>query len=206
MARHPELHEPSFRVPEPEPAPLPGRDSVLTPVLVLLVGFFLAGCASSRPPADRTALFLRSDLQFTDVWKATTEIFEAEFPGSQGDLSQQTVTSTPRYDHRDPKLRWQATARIVQLDLNWAVRVGVVAERLSGRKWKTIGPDDGTALWLLRRIDEKIQLSKGPPPEDPRFLPADPQREFAPAEDVDDPAKTNREDGSGGSGDDSPRP
>jgi len=179
------------------PRPTASRSAVLLLAAPAIAAVLLVGCRSG-PPKTRTVLFVRTDLDFMDVWEATRTVLDQEFAPGETDLGQRTVRSGPRYDDLDASLRWWARARIDELERNLAVRVTVFAERLTGSGWKRIGRDDRTAQWLTRRIDTRVRLDKGPAPPDYRLeppppdpVPAAPLRDFnEPPRLPDDPRAT----------------
>ena len=146
------------------------RRAVAGLALAALVIATLSACASGPPP-HRTVLFLRNDLNFGEVWSATTGVLAEEFPGGTSDLSRRYVRTGYRYDELgNADIRWYAVANVKQYGRNWGVQVTTVAEKLQWSGWKQIGLDDKTSKWLTRRIDQRILLDKGTPPRDNRFL------------------------------------
>ena len=149
---------------------IPRRTIGVVAALLVCAGTVLGGCASSGPPKSRTVLFVRPDLNFTVVWDAAVETLSTEFRIAEERINTRTILTDYRYDDREPaKIRWRVKATVIEIEENWGVRISTLTERNSGSGWREVGLDDPTSQYLVRRINERVQLAAGPAPSDPRF-------------------------------------
>jgi len=142
------------------------RAAVAAAFAIAALGALLPGCRSATP-AVRTVVFMRSDVEYEDVWQATLAAMTLVFPLQDVNREARSLVTGFAYDDvNGESYRWKAKARVERLANHWAVRVSTEIERLHPSGWILVGFDDRMSLWLLQRIDEQILRLRGAPPRE----------------------------------------
>jgi hypothetical protein len=137
------------------------------------------GCHSPAP-AVRTAVMMRSDLVYDDVWESTVLAVSSLFPLQSVDREGRFLVSGYEYDDvGGSSYRWRTSAQIERLADHWAVRVMTEVEKLGSSGWVRVGFDDPTSMTILQRIDEQIFRLRGAPPQDDAIRFIDPSEKSA---------------------------